>query len=179
MHESPFVGSGRNSWEVEESEFINELVLNGILDLRTNIPHDQVLALLPACDIGIVYVFENSITTRLAEPTKLFEYFASFLPVIASNVRTVRKIIQKWDCGLLFDPTLPSSIADAILQLIENQDMREKFSVNAARAAREELNWENEQPKLIRLLEFSVSDMICQILRYKYAYHDTCSTLCS
>jgi glycosyltransferase involved in cell wall biosynthesis len=138
--------------ELQNAALVRELISAGALELKGQMPREQVLALLPACDIGIVHASDQGIATRLAEPTKLFEYLAAGLPVAASDVPTVRAIVRRWDCGVLFDASRPASIAQAILTLAGSRELRQRFSANAARAAREELNWEREQPKLVELL---------------------------
>ncbi|MEW5941367.1 MAG: glycosyltransferase, partial [Chloroflexota bacterium] len=80
-------------------------------------------------------------------------YLAAGLPVIASDVPTVRAVLQKWDCGLLFDASQPESLARAMLQIAEDRSLRERLARNALRAAQSELNWEREKPKLIRLVQ--------------------------
>jgi len=154
---------------LKSMNLIEELISKGALELREHIPHGRVLALLQSCDIGIVHVLDNSVTTRLAEPTKLYEYLASRLPVVASNVPTMQNIVEKWGCGLLFEPSCAASIANTILQLAEDLNMRQKFSANAARAAKQELNWENEQPKLMQLLEsLSIPRVSSKCIREDY-----------
>lgn len=51
---------------------------------RRWLPHDQVLAALAACDIGLL-VREASVTNRVASPTKFAEYLSAGAYVIASE----------------------------------------------------------------------------------------------
>lgn len=86
-----------------------------------------------------------------ALPTKLFEYMAAGLPVIASDFPLWRQVVEGHDCGLLVDPTDVGQIARAMARLADNPAEARAMGARGRDAVREQLNWEQEQLVLLDL----------------------------
>ena len=71
----------------------------------------------------------------------VLEAMASGLPVVGYNVQGPRDIIQDKITGLLVDPISPKTLAAAIQQLIEKEELRIKMS-QQARSYAESRTWE-------------------------------------
>lgn len=82
-------------------------------------------------------------------PTKMFEYMAAGIPTIASDFPLWREIIERYDCGTLVDETSPEAIAAAVRRYADDPELMNRHGANALRAAREEVNWQNEESTLI------------------------------
>ena len=82
-------------------------------------------------------------------PTKMFEYFAAGVPVVASDFPLWRSIVEENDCGLLVDPTSPAQVAEALRAYAEDPDLLSRHSRNARRLAVEKLNWQPEAATLV------------------------------
>lgn len=81
-------------------------------------------------------------------PTKMFEYFAGGLPVVASDFPLWRDIVIPYDCGTLVDQTSPHALALAIAQYANNPELLAHHSRNAFMAA-QTLNWASEEATLL------------------------------
>lgn len=88
-----------------------------------------------------------------ALPVKMFEYMASGIPVISSNIDLWQGIVETEDCGICVDPYSVSQIADAINYLSENIDVAFKMGQNGRNAVIKKYNWDVEKIKLINLYE--------------------------
>jgi glycosyltransferase involved in cell wall biosynthesis len=110
----------------------------------------QIRELLGKSRLGLVLLhpIENH---KLAQPTKLFEYMAAGLPIVASDFPLWRSIIQEAGCGLLVDPLKPDAIAEAIRWLLDNPAEAEAMGQRGREAAVRTYNWESEKRKLIAL----------------------------
>ncbi len=86
-------------------------------------------------------------------PTKLLEYMAAGLPVIASNFPLWKEIIEGNNCGLTVNPLNPREIAKAVEYLLEQSDEARKMGENGRKAVVEKYNWETESRKLIAVYE--------------------------
>lgn len=104
--------------------------------------------LLLGCRVGLV-LFEDSQAHRDALPTKMFEYFAAGVPVVASDFPLWRTIIAEHECGLLVDQTSPAAVAAAVRRYADDSDLLRRHSENARRLAEEKLNWSAEAETLI------------------------------
>jgi glycosyltransferase involved in cell wall biosynthesis len=112
----------------------------------------EVASILSRSIAGLVVLHPtpNYIDT---EPTKMFEYMAAGIPVIASDFPTWRKIVECNDCGICVDPLAPKAIAAAIDFIINNPELAQQMGDNGKRAALEDYNWSSEETKLIALYQ--------------------------
>lgn len=106
--------------------------------------------ILSQCSIGLATLHPHPNYIH-SYPTKLFEYMALGLPVIASNFPLWREIVEDNNCGLVVDPLNPKEIATAIEFLLENPELRKEMAENGRKIIIEKYNWENEAKKLLRL----------------------------
>jgi glycosyltransferase involved in cell wall biosynthesis len=82
-------------------------------------------------------------------PTKLFEYMAAGIPVIASDLPRCRQIVEESHCGLLVDPLDVKSIADALQWLLERPTEAEDMGKRGRDAFRKKYNWTPEAQRLV------------------------------
>jgi len=108
--------------------------------------------LLLRCRVGLV-LFQDTPAHRESLPTKMFEYFAAGLPVIASDFPLWRTIVGDHDCGILVDQTSPGAVASAISRYERDAGLLSRHSENAMRLARERLNWHHEALGLLGVYE--------------------------
>lgn len=84
-------------------------------------------------------------------PTKLFEYMALGLPVIASDFPLYREIVSSAGCGLVVNPLDVEGIAAAVGKILDDPDQAIQMGLRGRRAARERFSWESEEKKLLDL----------------------------
>lgn len=118
------------------------------VDYRGWVPYETLPAQLVRADAGIV-CFQPEPNNVNAGPTKLFEYMACGLPVVASSFPLWREVIEGHDCGICVDPTDPDAIADAITRLADDPAGRRAMGENGRRAVLEVYNWEAEAERLL------------------------------
>ena len=73
---------------------------------------------------------------------KLFEYLASGIPIIASNIPSNTEILTGDKNCILFNPDDSDSLVREIKKLWQNYDLREKISHNSIEISKE-FTWEN------------------------------------
>lgn len=110
---------------------------------------DAVASAAAEADVGVVPYRPVSKNHRMSLPTKLFEYFAAGLPVVASDLPEIARLIRERDAGVLFDPDDPHSIAAAVSAVVSNDAAYGRFRMNALRAG-QDLRWEHEVQPLLK-----------------------------
>lgn len=75
-------------------------------------------------------------------PLTVLEAIHSGVPVVATDVGGIRECIESGKEGWLVPPSEPQALADAILKVLEDQELGFKFSQNASRKAAEEFSIE-------------------------------------
>ena len=94
------------------------LGLEDIVTLSGNLDRNGVKEYLASSDIYI----QPSITESLC--VAIMEAMAMEIPVIASNVGGIPELVQNGETGILIEPGEPQALADSIIKLIENKDLR-------------------------------------------------------
>lgn len=127
-----------------------------IADLRLS---DRVIMIGPAApselasytagaDLGVIPYQAVGLNNYYTTPNKLFEYILAGLPVAGSRFPELRRVIDGYGLGTMFDPNDPQDIALAINYMLDDREAMAEMRANTARAA-VELTWENQAAKLL------------------------------
>ena len=115
-------------------------------------PHEQLAPLWRAADVGILPFHDcPHIQTTLAN--KLFDYMATGLPVLASDVVPMRRILSETGAGVVFPPGDPEGFADAVGALLDDAASRRTMGESGKKAARETHCWARDAERLIEAVE--------------------------
>jgi len=115
------------------------------------VPPNEVVLRAAEADVGIVPYLPTNLNNYLSSPNKLFEYIQAGIPVVASNLPFLSKIICEEDIGLTFNPYDPKDIASAINTVSREHELT-RLKQNVRRAA-EKWCWEIEEKKLLHIYE--------------------------
>jgi glycosyltransferase involved in cell wall biosynthesis len=85
--------------------------------LEPPVPPAQVPALLERATVGLCLIQPICRSYELTLPNKLFEYAAAGLPVLASDLPVIARIVREWGIGEVVAPADPRAIADALTRL--------------------------------------------------------------
>jgi glycosyltransferase involved in cell wall biosynthesis len=68
-------------------------------------------------------------------PAVIIEAFSSGIPVVATDVGSVRELLGSPLCGILVPPRDPAALADALIRLINNHQLTNKLSIMGLKRA--------------------------------------------
>lgn len=88
-----------------------------------------------------------NINQQVSLPNKLFDYLASDVPVIVSNIKEVAKIVEQYQTGIVIEDVTPEKIAAAVHTLDADENRYLQYKANT-RSTIAELNW-NKEKKII------------------------------
>jgi glycosyltransferase involved in cell wall biosynthesis len=111
---------------------------------------EGVARILGDARVGLV-LFQPVANYIEAYPTKLFEYMAAGVPVVASDFPVWRDIVDGAGCGLLVNPRDPEDVARAVLELLGAPDRAAEMGRAGRRAAVERYRWEPQGKRLVQL----------------------------
>jgi glycosyltransferase involved in cell wall biosynthesis len=120
------------------------------------VPVEEVLNWISSADVGAIAFPATDMNLRLSTPNKLFECLAAGVPVVVSDQRAVRRIVddEAGRLGRICDPTRPASVALAIRSILELMPAeRVALRNRCLAAARDRWNWETEVQGLIETYE--------------------------
>ncbi len=105
--------------------------------------------------IGLALVKPDNYSYRISIPFKLLEQMACGLPVIApKGLPEVERIVLSAECGILVDINRPEEIANAVIKLLRNEDLRITMGENAYNYIREHHNLELMEQEFMEVCNF-------------------------
>ncbi len=105
------------------------------------VPSERLVDFFAASDVGVI-PYRRTPATELCCPNKLFSYLVLGKPVIISNLTELSRHFEDGSCGLKVKPDDPEDLSRAILQLVNNPEMRERMGRIALSMA-DEYSYEN------------------------------------
>jgi glycosyltransferase involved in cell wall biosynthesis len=114
-------------------------------------PRDQIPAYLSAADAALVPLVRQHLVGAL--PSKMFDAMACERPVILAAEGEACQVLRGADAGMVIPPEDPSALADAILSLQADPDLRERYGQNGRRSVLAHYSRQVQAQKLAELLE--------------------------
>ncbi len=124
------------------------------LVLRGQRPYGEIPYFLKSADI---LVLPNKKGDRASEkytsPLKLFEYMASGTPIVASNLPSLREILNE-NNSVLVEPDNPESLAEGIKKLMEDKELAQRISSRALSDA-QNFTWQKRAEAILNFINLS------------------------
>src|SRR4030095_9858766 len=98
--------------------------------------------------VGITIIENTGMNQYYSLPNKFFEYIHAGVPQIAVNYPEYKKINDCFEVAILLNEINPEIIASAVNNLLYDDVLYERLRKNCD-TARQELNWQNEEKKLV------------------------------
>ncbi|HEX2088121.1 MAG TPA: glycosyltransferase [Solirubrobacteraceae bacterium] len=112
---------------------------------------EELLRWTAGADVGVTLLQDSCENHRLALPNKVFEYVAAGLPVVASDLPELRRLVETTGIGWTVDPASPESVAAGLRRALAARDDA-RVAEGVARAAKG-LRWSEERRRLLDLYE--------------------------
>jgi glycosyltransferase involved in cell wall biosynthesis len=148
------VGSGRH--EADFKQIAAELGLQDSVQFLGWMDYTKAIEVIKECDIGLVphHATESWNTTI---PNKLFDYMSMGKPVIVSDAKPTKRIVQEERCGMVFEDQNAEDLSRMILRL-EDALVREEMGRNGRKAVTTKYNWAVDEERLLKALDLAVAD---------------------
>ena len=111
---------------------------------------EKMMRYTKSADIGASLDKDTNMNYRFILPNKLFDYLSAGIPVIASDLIEVKKIVAENNCGIIIPSVTPENIRSALMHLQGNSERLATLKRNASLTS-QKLNWDIESEKVTRL----------------------------
>lgn len=116
------------------------------------IDHDRLPDVIARASIGIL-PFRSCAHIDSTLANKLFEYMTLGLPVIASDVPPMLRVLRETGAGLSFRSGDAADLAEKIELLADDPDARERRADGGRRAVKDSYNWDVDGRRLLAAVE--------------------------
>lgn len=131
-------------------EMVEKMQISDRVRFFPRMPYQQMMAYTQLAELGFCLDKDTNLNYRFSLPNKLFDFIQAGVPIVASHLTEIEKIIRQYDLGLFIEDHEPETIAATIREGLSDTARREQWQRNLAVAA-QELCWENEEQKLLEI----------------------------
>ncbi len=125
-----------------------ELNISERVIFKPRMPYDQLIQYTANADLGLTLDKDNNLNYRFSLPNKLFDYIQAGIPVMATHLPEIAKIIDTYQVGCYMPDHIPEHMANKINEVLADQQQMDEWK-NNCKFASPELNWEKEEKKVI------------------------------
>lgn len=111
-------------------------------------PYDAMMQYTANADLGLTLDKDTNINYRYSLPNKIFDYIQAGIPVLASDLPEIRRVVNHYNIGKVLSEVTPECIARNVAGFLDDTESVTQAR-NNTRTAAAELNWENEKKVLI------------------------------
>ncbi|MCZ7586960.1 MAG: glycosyltransferase [Deltaproteobacteria bacterium] len=127
----------------------HRIIFTGAVD------HNVIPEYIAAADVAVA-CFADTPQVRTKSPLKICEYMASGKAIVASEVGEVPKMIG--DAGVLVPPGDAEALADGIVRLLGDAELRRRLGERGRQRAETEYNWGVTAERTLRAYEMIVDE---------------------
>ena len=115
-------------------------------------PHGDIPYYLKAADIlAIPNRSDNEVSAKYTSPIKLFEYMAAGRPIVASDLPSVREILNESN-AVLAEPNSPQGLAEGVKSILQSGDLSAKIQSKASEDIKE-YSWLKRAEKIVSFIK--------------------------
>ncbi len=126
--------------QIHEARMAEKTILLG----RVNVPR-----ILFAADVAVLPLISH--VGSIMIPNTLLEMMAAGLPVVTTTIGAMPEVVTHNKTGVLVEPYRPTDLAQAIIMLLSDDQMRRELGQAACGLMKEKYNWDASIKKLIQL----------------------------
>jgi glycosyltransferase involved in cell wall biosynthesis len=128
------------------------LNLESKITFYPKMPFDELFHFTANADLGLTLDKDTNINYRYSLPNKLFDYIHAGVPVLASPLVEIKKIVDRYQVGETIESHKPELLAQSIRNMLTDKKKLVHYRANC-KAAAAVLNWETEKETLIDILK--------------------------
>ncbi len=123
-----------------------------------SIQHEEVKKILAASEIFVLPCVVASDGSRDGIPNVILEAMAMELPVVSTHVSAIPEAVVHEQTGIIADPEDPAGLAQAIVHLHSNPDMRQRLGIHGRKRVKELFDLDTNTRTLVQLFQKAIED---------------------
>jgi len=111
-------------------------------------PSSHVKAYIDCSSVCVIPHLRSPQTDN-SSPNKLYQYMFAGKPVVTSNCKSLEKMVRETQCGLVFNDSDSSDLADKILYIYNNPELASQMGRKGNDAVVDKYNWDSTVTPLL------------------------------
>lgn len=144
--ESRFLIIGRGRLTQKFKERVRELHIEKYVKFMGSLPREDVVAYVSASDIYVSTSFSDGTSASLLEAMTLG------IPSVVTSIPGNKEWIEDGCNGSLVPTKDPNKLAEAIISLLKDEDLRRKLGEKAAETVNAKVNWQQNSQAMDNLI---------------------------
>jgi glycosyltransferase involved in cell wall biosynthesis len=116
------------------------------------VPHEQVVSFIHSADVSLVLIQPVCLSYEYCFPNKLLESILGGVPVLASRLVELERLVTETGAGLVVPPDDATAITAGIRQIVANPQAMRASAATIART-REKYGWPAQATRLLALYQ--------------------------
>ncbi len=133
-------------------KFVSEEGLMSRVHFTGRVPFESLAWYTSQANIGVSLEQDIGLSYRFSLPNKLFDYMHAGIPVIASDLPEIRKVVEDVGFGLLVADFSPLSLANSIRAFWQDRDRFDQCKNNALEKF-SRYTWEQQEELLLTVYD--------------------------
>lgn len=139
--------------EIEKRKIMSLIDNNNLkehVEITGWMKHTEIPKFINQGDVGLIIFKPWSYSYITGVPNKLIDYMACAKPVVTSkDFPEIERIVNDSKGGILVDHDDPKQIAQAVIKLLKDDDLRMKMGQNARNYIEKNHNWKSFEKRLL------------------------------
>ncbi|PKL50530.1 MAG: hypothetical protein CVV39_01340 [Planctomycetes bacterium HGW-Planctomycetes-1] len=128
-----YVLLGSGGWKERYKQLVGEKGLTNVV-FADPVPKTRIPGILAGCAIGLMILRYHG-SPRPVLPNKIFDYMFTGIPSIVNFYGPTKDMTEEVGCGVFVDPGDPKDLADKVLMLTNNSEMRHQMGEKGQKIA--------------------------------------------
>ena len=134
------VGDGPE--KIKNEQLVKKLKIHDYVKWVGKVSFEHMPLYINAGDFCIAPFAGRRNQTVGLSPLKIYEYMSCGKAFVTTRVNAAYdQIMENWGCSLLVEPDNPNQLADSILKLIEDEDLRHRLGEKGLMIAKNQFSW--------------------------------------
>ncbi len=120
---------------------------------RGKINHKDIPAHINVCDVVVAPFPENQHYSYYMSPLKIFEYMASKVPIVVTDLPSLKEVLVNERTALFIPPDGDRDLAIAIQRIVSDKNLSLNLSENAYNEVRDKYTWSKRAEHILNYIK--------------------------
>jgi len=148
-----YVRCPENDYSARLQNEYKDLIAKGQVLFLDAVAENELVAAAKMADIGIIPYVGPNLNHLYCCPNKLSQYMQAGLAILANRLEFIAQIVERFQCGMLYDAHHPESLVKAVRYLADHRSELQIMRRRARLGAQTEFNWESQSVEYRRAVE--------------------------